>query len=79
MAHDPSRSSCKLYLSCKVVDDNLKQKATASIERDENYVPYTRRDYQLPEKQKARNSDYADAFKETPFFTLARVFVMQTW
>jgi hypothetical protein len=53
------------------------QKATASMERDENYVPYTRSEYNLPEEKKATKFDYAEVFEETPLFTLFRMFIMQ--
>ncbi|KAF9459136.1 fatty acid desaturase-domain-containing protein [Collybia nuda] len=52
-------------------------KATASMERDENYVPYTRSEYNLPEEKKATKFDYAEVFEETPLFTLFRMFIMQ--
>ena len=53
------------------------QKATSSIERDENYVPYDRSDYALPPASKATAFDYAEVFEETPLMTLARMLVMQ--
>ena len=53
------------------------QKATSSIERDENYVPYDRSDYALPPASKATTFDYAEVFEETPLMTLARMLVMQ--
>lgn len=52
-------------------------KATASMERDENYVPYTRSEYNLPDEKKATKFDYAEVFEETPLYTLFRMFVMQ--
>ncbi|THH17323.1 hypothetical protein EW146_g3466 [Bondarzewia mesenterica] len=52
-------------------------KATGSIERDENYVPHFRTDYNLPPLEKARRADYAEVFEETPIWTLARVLIMQ--
>ncbi|KAL1696384.1 fatty acid desaturase-domain-containing protein [Schizophyllum commune] len=52
-------------------------KATSSIERDENYVPYDRSDYALPPASKATAFDYAEVFEETPLMTLARMLVMQ--
>ncbi|KAG6830772.1 hypothetical protein H0H87_007171 [Tephrocybe sp. NHM501043] len=52
-------------------------KATASMERDENYVPYTRSEYNLPEEKKATKFDYAEVFEETPIYTLLRMFIMQ--
>lgn len=47
------------------------------MERDENYVPYTRSEYNLPEEKKATKFDYAEVFEETPLFTLFRMFIMQ--
>ncbi|KXN84107.1 Delta(12) fatty acid desaturase, partial [Leucoagaricus sp. SymC.cos] len=44
-------------------------KATASMERDENYVPYTRSSYKLPDKKTATKIDYSEAFEETPLAT----------
>ncbi|KAL1718948.1 fatty acid desaturase-domain-containing protein [Schizophyllum commune] len=52
-------------------------KATSSIERDENYVPYDRSDYALPPPSKATAFDYAEVFEETPLMTLGRMLVMQ--
>ncbi|KAF8067655.1 fatty acid desaturase-domain-containing protein [Lyophyllum atratum] len=52
-------------------------KATASMERDENYVPYTRSEYNLPDEKKATKFDYAEVFEETPIVTLVRMLVMQ--
>ncbi|KAF8182679.1 delta-12 fatty acid desaturase [Pholiota molesta] len=52
-------------------------KATMSIERDENYVPRTRSDYNLPPESSAHISDYHDIFEETPIYTLARMLFMQ--
>jgi omega-6 fatty acid desaturase (delta-12 desaturase) len=53
------------------------QKATASVERDENYVPYTRSKFALPEEKKATRADYSEIFEETPIYTLFRLFIMQ--
>jgi hypothetical protein len=47
------------------------------MERDENYVPYTRTDYKLPEATKATKADYAEVFEETPLLTLTRMVIMQ--
>lgn len=47
------------------------------MERDENYVPYTRSEYNLPDEKKATTADYAAVFEETPLVTLARMLVMQ--
>ncbi|TEB29826.1 hypothetical protein FA13DRAFT_1734161 [Coprinellus micaceus] len=54
-------------------------KATGSMERDENYVPYTRSKFNLPPESKATSFDYAEVFEETPFFTLFRMTIMQTF
>ena len=53
------------------------QKATGSMERDENYVPYTRSTYSLPAQGEATAVDYTEAFEETPIYTLFRMFIMQ--
>ncbi|KAK0198431.1 fatty acid desaturase-domain-containing protein [Armillaria mellea] len=52
-------------------------KATSSMERDENYVPYLRSDFGLPSKEKARQFDYDEVFEETPIYTLSRMLIMQ--
>ncbi|KAF9482833.1 delta-12 fatty acid desaturase [Pholiota conissans] len=52
-------------------------KATMSIERDENFVPRTRSDYNLPPENIARIADYHDIFEETPIYTLGRMLFMQ--
>lgn len=54
-------------------------KATSSIERDENYVPYTRSEFNLPLAGEATQRDYAEIFEETPIYTLGRMLVMQTF
>ena len=48
-----------------------------SLERDENFVPRTRKDYNLPSESVAKNSDYHEIFEETPIYTLVRMFLMQ--
>ena len=48
-----------------------------SIERDENFVPRTRTDYNLPPESNAHISDYHEVFEETPIYSLARVLFMQ--
>lgn len=55
----------------------ISQKATGSIERDENYVPYTRSEVNLPPAASAKKTDYAEIFEETPLWTLMRVLIMQ--
>ncbi|KIY51777.1 delta-12 fatty acid desaturase [Fistulina hepatica ATCC 64428] len=52
-------------------------KATMSIERDENFVPRTRKDYGLPPEKIAVLNDYHEIFEEAPFYTLARMLFMQ--
>ena len=52
-------------------------KATMSVERDENYVPRTRSDYNLPPEKSAHITDYHDIFEETPIYTLVRMLFMQ--
>jgi len=47
------------------------------MERDENYVPYTRSEFNLPDEKKATKADYSEIFEETPLYTLVRMFVMQ--
>ncbi|KAF7308817.1 Delta-12 fatty acid desaturase [Mycena kentingensis (nom. inval.)] len=52
-------------------------KATMSVERDENYVPRTRRDFNLPDESTAQPIDYHDIFEDAPFYTLLRILIMQ--
>ncbi|KAF8057365.1 delta-12 fatty acid desaturase [Lyophyllum atratum] len=52
-------------------------KATMSIERDENFVPRTRTDYNLPPESSAHVTDYHEIFEETPIYTLGRMIFMQ--
>ncbi|KAH9476003.1 Delta(12) fatty acid desaturase [Psilocybe cubensis] len=52
-------------------------KATGSMERDENYVPYTRSQFNLPSEKLAKSTDYSEIFEETPLYTLYRMFIMQ--
>lgn len=47
------------------------------MENDENYVPFTRSKYRLPDEKHATRADYAQVFEETPLYTLIRMFVMQ--
>lgn len=48
-----------------------------SLERDENFVPRTRSDYQLPAENKATLKDYHDIFEDMPIVSLARMLFMQ--
>ena len=47
------------------------------MEREENYVPRTRSDFNLPASKTARETDYHDIFEETPIYTLVRMVAMQ--
>jgi len=47
------------------------------MERDENYVPYTRTAHNLPDQKSARKIDYSEAFEETPITTVYRLFIQQ--
>ena len=47
------------------------------MERDENYVPYTRSKFKLPEEKTATRADYTEIFEETPLYTFFRLFIMQ--
>jgi len=56
---------------------NLHHKATASIERDENFCPSTRTDFGLPPAHEAQPANYDDVFAEVPIITLVRIIVQQ--
>lgn len=47
------------------------------MERDENYVPHTRKAYHLPDGKSATKMDYMEAFEETPITTVYRLFIQQ--
>ncbi|KAF8531018.1 fatty acid conjugase [Gautieria morchelliformis] len=51
-------------------------KGTASLERDENYVPRTRRDLKLPESEFSTPLDYHEILEEAPMYTLGRLVFM---
>ena len=65
---------CNLWVLSSLI---VIQKATGSIERDENYVPRTRSDYGLPPESKATPLDYHEIFEETPIYSLVRIIMMQ--
>ncbi|KAJ7155454.1 delta-12 fatty acid desaturase [Mycena crocata] len=52
-------------------------KATMSVERDENYVPRTRKDYNLPAESLAQPADYHEIFEDAPIYILLRMLIMQ--
>ncbi|CCM00809.1 uncharacterized protein FIBRA_02851 [Fibroporia radiculosa] len=56
---------------------NAHHRTVASIERDENYVPYERSYYQLPPKERATTADYLEVLDETPILTMGRLLIMQ--
>ena len=56
----------------------ISQKYTNSLERDENFVPYTRERMKLPPKEVAARSDYEEILGEAPLFILIRLVLMQT-
>jgi hypothetical protein len=53
------------------------QKATNSLERDETYMPPTRKDLKLPDGRVAVRLDYVQALEDTPMYTLFKLFVRQ--
>ncbi|KAJ6607467.1 delta-12 fatty acid desaturase [Mycena sp. CBHHK59/15] len=59
------------------VSHNAHHKAVMSLERDENYVPRTRTDYNLPAESTAHPSDYHEIFEDSPLYTLLRLLFMQ--
>ncbi|KAF5364930.1 hypothetical protein D9758_008181 [Tetrapyrgos nigripes] len=52
-------------------------KATNNMERDETYMPPTRKDFKLPDGKIAVKMDYQEVLEETPGFTLFKLFVRQ--
>ncbi|KAF5361402.1 hypothetical protein D9758_006253 [Tetrapyrgos nigripes] len=51
--------------------------ATVSVERDENYVPPTRSEFNLPAQDLAHIGDYREALEESPIYTFIRIIAMQ--
>ncbi|TCD62129.1 hypothetical protein EIP91_007304 [Steccherinum ochraceum] len=56
---------------------NAHHKTVGNIEKDENYVPFTRQHYNLPPQERARRADYKEILEETPLYTAASMLVMQ--
>ncbi|PPQ70163.1 hypothetical protein CVT24_003890 [Panaeolus cyanescens] len=52
-------------------------KSTNHLDRDETYVPPTRRDLKLPDGKVAVRMDYVELIEETPAFTLFKLFIRQ--
>lgn len=69
---------CLPYFSWRATH-HAHHKATGSMERDENYVPYTRTKFSLPTEAKATAFDYAEVFEETPLYLIFRLFIMQAF
>ena len=55
---------------------NHSKKFSASLERDENYVPRTRSDLNLPKATSQTRADYHAIFEETPIYTLGKLIFM---
>ncbi|CAL1704018.1 unnamed protein product [Somion occarium] len=55
----------------------LHHKFTNSLERDENFVPPTRSELQLPDEQNASVKDYEELLEDAPIFVLFRLVCMQ--
>ncbi|KAF8525205.1 fatty acid desaturase-domain-containing protein [Hysterangium stoloniferum] len=51
-------------------------KASALLERDENYVPRTRSQLKLPAPQRSKKIDYNEIFEEAPICTLIKLIFM---
>ncbi|KAL0946314.1 hypothetical protein HGRIS_012555 [Hohenbuehelia grisea] len=52
-------------------------KSTNNLERDETYIPPTRKDFKLPEGKVAVRMDYKEIIEETPGFTLFKLVMRQ--
>ncbi|PBK76091.1 hypothetical protein ARMSODRAFT_876574 [Armillaria solidipes] len=52
-------------------------KGTNHMDRDETYMPPTRKDFKLPGGRVAVRMDYTEVLEETPAFTLFKLFVRQ--
>ncbi|KAF8173455.1 fatty acid desaturase-domain-containing protein [Pholiota molesta] len=52
-------------------------KSTNNLDRDETYIPQTRKDFKLPDGKVAVRMDYTEALEETPAFTLFKLFIRQ--
>ncbi|XP_006455479.1 hypothetical protein AGABI2DRAFT_209944 [Agaricus bisporus var. bisporus H97] len=52
-------------------------KATNNLERDETFIPVTRRSLKLPDGRVAVRMDYAKILEETPAFTLFKLSIRQ--
>ncbi|KAJ8454294.1 hypothetical protein ONZ45_g19361 [Pleurotus djamor] len=52
-------------------------KSTNHLDRDETYIPPTRKDFNLPDGKVAVKMDYQEILEETPAFTLFKMFMRQ--
>ncbi|KAG6819628.1 hypothetical protein H0H93_010048 [Arthromyces matolae] len=52
-------------------------KLTNNVDRDETYIPRTRKDFKLPDAKVAVRMDYVEILEETPAFTLFKLFIRQ--
>ncbi|KAF8963499.1 fatty acid desaturase-domain-containing protein [Flammula alnicola] len=64
------------YFSWRVTH-HTHHKSTNNLERDETYIPPTRKDFKLPDGKVAVRMDYTEILQETPGFTLFKLFVRQ--
>ncbi|KAF8588440.1 hypothetical protein K439DRAFT_1335132 [Ramaria rubella] len=55
---------------------HVHHKASASLERDENYVPRLRSHFSLPKAESATKLDYHELLEEAPFYTLVKIVFM---
>ncbi|KAJ7066579.1 delta-12 fatty acid desaturase [Mycena amicta] len=56
---------------------NAHHKATMNLEREENWVPHTRKEFNLPDKNTAQPNDYREILEDAPLYTLTRMIVQQ--
>lgn len=52
-------------------------KAANNLDRDETFIPPTRKDFKLPDGKVAVRMDYTEVLEETPAFTLFKMFIRQ--
>ncbi|KDR74658.1 hypothetical protein GALMADRAFT_98973 [Galerina marginata CBS 339.88] len=64
------------YYSWRVTH-STHHKSTNNMDRDVTYIPSTRTDFKLPDRQIAKRMNYTEVLEETPAFTLFKLFVRQ--
>ncbi|KIY43723.1 hypothetical protein FISHEDRAFT_53632 [Fistulina hepatica ATCC 64428] len=52
-------------------------KGTNHMDRDETYVPFTRKSFALPNSKIAVRMDYTEVLEDTPLYTLFKLFIRQ--